>query len=120
VGELDVREDEELPIPLDMIFRLPKTQKPKSSVTHVGVFGVRHGFQPFRFASSSSSVISEGDCRAALDSGGSRLLDRRRSWSDGYFRPSCIGPLPQYYANTTLHPTAISRNVEFGLLFRRG
>ena len=105
---------------LDMISDFPKPQKPKSSVTHVGAFGARHGFQPFRFASSSSSVISEGDFRAALDSGGSRLLDHRRSWSDGYFRPSCIGPLPQYYANTTLHPTAISRNVEFGLLFRRG
>jgi hypothetical protein len=108
------------PFTLDMISEFPKPQKPKSSVTHVGVFGARHSFQPFRFASSSSSVISESDFRTALDSSGSRLLDRRRSWSDGYFRPSCIEPLPQYYANTTLHPTAISRNVEFRLLFRRG
>ena len=103
-----------------MIFEFLKIQKPKSSVIPVGVFGAWHGFLPFRFASSSSGVTREGICGAALDSDGSRLLDRRRSWDDGYFRPSCIGPLPQYHANKPLHPTAISVLFEFELLSRRG
>ena len=87
------------PFPLDMISEFPKTQKPKSSVTPVGVFGARHGFLPFRFASSSSGVTREGIYGAALDSDGSNLLDRRRAMSDAYFSRSCIGPLPQYHAN---------------------